>query len=33
MLNPNQTPETGGGVLEFIQKHRKTIYICVGVVV
>jgi tetratricopeptide (TPR) repeat protein len=34
MLNPNQTqmPEKGGGITEFIQKHRTAIFVCVGVI-
>jgi tetratricopeptide (TPR) repeat protein len=36
MLNPNQTQtaterdEKGGGISEFIQKHRTAIFVCVG---
>ena len=31
MDNPNQAPETGGGVIGFIQKYRRTIIFCAGV--
>ena len=32
MQNENETPEVGGGIVEFIQKNRKSIYICAGVI-
>jgi tetratricopeptide (TPR) repeat protein len=37
MLNQNQTApehgEKGGGVTEFIQKHRTAIFVCIGIIV
>jgi tetratricopeptide (TPR) repeat protein len=38
MLNPNQTQaapergEKGGGITEFIQKHRTGIFVCLGII-
>ena len=32
MQNTNETPEEGGGIVAFIQKNRKAIYICSGII-